>query len=361
MDLLAASRLTPMKVITDGQSPYADTIRNYLVSQVPSLAVGSKDKLEAVASLILGTNNTRYGPLPVPEVQVNIRSVIRTSIETGSPIPVLIPWGGRKADWRHNIDIAEVAALKGLTDLHNRVREYHAPGLHVVIRLEDTGAFYMFRDSGLVSEMATKLYTQDFQKLTKVLGVDGWLEGLAESTLMDLGEYTTRTQAIQPVIYNAFSLKSEALDALERTGWKGGINDAQVRFYLDRYKKLYPSDTPEQSLNRVADYFAASLVRYQMKGTGAPSAKFITISYVPPIPGAPDGLTSQRVYYRTLPEKAARTHIAPWRAKGYLRIGAEATPKLAPFSHLPEDIHICTTTLADNGESVKIATDYVLA
>lgn len=143
-------------------------------------------------------------------------------------------------------------------------------------------------------------------------------------------------------------------------GWKGYIPEEQREFYIQRYRRIYPGLSESEYLNKLAAYLGGAITRYELGGTAAPAGvpSYITVSFVPPVPGAPDGLTSRRLYYRTLPAGAARTHIPAWRAKGYLRIHNDntVTPKLASFGDVPEGLQRCSVILG----GVRVETDYLV-
>lgn len=360
-----------MKVQPEGDGPYNDTIRGFLIQQFPTVLTDKKDLLEAVSAVILGTNNTRYGPLPPPEVQVGIREVIRKAVAREIPIPALIPWGGRKTHPRVSVDVAEIMALKGMAELAARVAAYYPPGLNLTVRLEDTGALHLFRDEGNVNRASVLEYTASFVHLTEVMGLLGTVNPIPESTLMNERAYFEATAQISHHMMSwLVDHEPNAMGALEALGWKGDVPSEQQEFYLSRYRKLYPTESYTCHLRRLADYLAGSLARYKLGGTAAPEelgkGEFITLSYVPPIPGAPASLTQKRVYYRTLPANLARTHIPAWRGKGYLRIGnGNVVPKITSFGEWRDSLaqtYSCPTKLTsdDGGASVVVDIDYVL-
>ena len=117
-----------------------------------------------------------------------------------------------------------------------------------------------------------------------------------------------------------------------------------------------------------ADYLGGAKARYVLNGRAAPTSciegdPYIGISFVPPIPGAPVSLFSNTLYYRTVPMKDGRTHIAPWRAKGYLEIGDGDEVKVKVTSWRYEvvaDLSPAKVELSDRGEVITIDTDYLL-
>lgn len=353
------------------EDPYAKQIVRFFQTEFPANAVTSKqDLLEILTSVFIGTNNTRYGPSPNPESQVAIREVLRYNIAFGTPIPVLVPWGGRKTRYDRSIDVAEVAALKQLSCLQAMVTKYYPPGLEINIRLEDTGANYLYRSDGEVGRAATEQYSSDFQKLVRVLNLH-FIHPIRESSLMNEEKYTTLANEIVEPMYSylvesdAVGMREDSIyfSRLKAFGWKGEIPVEQRDYYRRRYIAHDPDIKPAAATQKLAEYFAGSLARYTLEGTCvSPSwgGRYIQISFVSPVPGAPTSLVSRNLYYRTVQEKMSRTHMPAWRAIGYFRIGNDRIiPGLASFNQ-KLDLIPQSTILSRAGEDVTVRTDYLL-
>lgn len=357
-----------MQVRGNPDDPYLPVIERFLRTEIGGRIDNRGVLLDALTEVLVGTNNLRYGPRPSPEQLVSIRQVITHHTEQGTPIPFLVPWGSRKPNIRHSVDVAELMGLRVMVDLHERIGRHYNPGAMFSIRVEDTNAEYMFRRE-TVNGPAVAQYRDRFVKLAQVVR-GGVLIPHPESELMDPFDYLNRTAALVPIIEAYINQTDTHADDAKRLpasmidiGWKGIIPDEQREFYRSRYRKLYPNENAGMTNRRLAEYFAGSLARYQLGGTGAPNEPFITLSFVPPVPGTPDSLASRRLYYRTLPASMARSHMPGWRAKGYLRIGeGTVTPKITSFQDLPSDLHQCVVTLtSDDGEcSTDLQTDYQL-
>ncbi len=92
--------------------PYSESIKQFVMQQFPfNFNKTDGEILELVFNEIMATKKTRLGAKPSPEVQVNIREVIRHYMEEGKPIPFMIPWGSEKPNGT-SVDIAELSALK---------------------------------------------------------------------------------------------------------------------------------------------------------------------------------------------------------------------------------------------------------
>jgi len=86
----------------------------------------------------------------------------------------------------------------------------------------------------------------------------------------------------------------------------------------------------EDYIIMAADYLGGAKARYDLNGRAEPHTpvgSFISISFIPPIPGSPVSMFNNVLYYRTVPANQGRTHIAPWRAKGYLEIDVDNSVK----------------------------------
>jgi len=152
---------------------------------------------------------------------------------------------------------------------------------------------------------------------------------------------------------------------LTEKGWKGEISKEQREYYINRYKKADPHISDIEAVMKLADYLGGSKARYDLNGRGIPVTdvgSFIQINFAHPVPGAPDGLFNNTLYYRTIPASMARTHIAPWRSKGYLQmVGETITPKLVHPGMSISDLVPSIVTLVnedDFTDKLVVQTDY---
>lgn len=360
-----------MKVI--GMGEYGEIISRYFQHSFPKVAKISKDDLlEILTDLLVGTKDYRYGPKPKIEALYTIRQTLAKSIELGVAIPVLVPWGGRKADAKLSVDIAEVSALKQLIRLDEAVKSFYPAGLHIHIRIEDLGAQWIYRTEDL--DDSIDQYSSDMTKLVKILRGTTHIEPIREGDLMDKDEYFRLSEKysllIEGTIQALKAYKDLDINAipefveLKSLGWKGEIPEAQRNFYIDRYKKLYPNEREAMYDLMVSDYLGGSKARYDLNGRAEPDSSvgsYIQITFVPPIPSAPRELFSNTLYYRTIPESSGRTHIAPWRGKGYLEILDDAPiPKVTSTKIM--DLEESEVTLTSDIEdiSLTIRADYRL-
>lgn len=366
-----------MKISIRGrEDPFASLVGSFLANQFPGAVSRTTENIvDAVAKEVLGTNQHRYGPLPGPESMVSIRQVIRASVERGTPIPVLTPFGSRKTVNGESVDIAEVMTLRQLDCLQRRVQQFYPPGMTVNLRLEDASGHYLFADEGELSRKSTDQYCRDFVTLVRVLGGE-FVHPILESDLFSDDDFTRVANEIVPHLVEYITATDTAglgdahlLDAwkqLNQHGWHGAIPVEQREYYRARYRSIYPGITEEEATMKLARYLAGSLARIKLGGSGADRAwgnDYIRVTFVPPVPGAPTGLTSRNVYYRTVPLRFGATHLPAWRAKGYLKIGSadEVCPKLMNWNTAVQAaFQPCVAVFERDDESVDVKTDYLL-
>jgi hypothetical protein len=353
--------------------PYAELVSNFFAREFPGANANNPNTiLEAVTTAFIASNHVRYGPVPNPESLVAIRDVIRKSIAAGAPIPILTPFGSRKSRLSESLDVAEVASLKQLACLQRRVMEFYAPGVAINLRLEDTSGHYLFADEGEASRIATTEYVGAFQKLVRILGMSAFVNPMLESTLFDETAYAATSDSIVPALMSyiadtdAYGIDGyQSLDSwktLAAFGWQGNIPQEQRDYYRNRYRTLYPGITDYAATMKLARYFAGSWARIKHQGTGAAKEwgnDYLRVTFVAPVPGAPQGLVTRNIYYRTLPMKFATTHIPAWRAKGYLKINGEVIPKLASWGD-PREYQSCSLVFGKGGETAEVKADYVI-
>ena len=359
--------------VQDSDNPFGQMISGFFAQEFPGANSDNKQNLlESVTAAFVSTNNIRFGPAPNPESLVAIREVIRRCIDEKKPIPVLTPFGSKKTRNGESVDVAEIVCLKQLNCLRKRVQAFYKPGIQVNIRLEDTSGYYLFHDEGEAARESTRHYCADFQTLVRVLGLRGFVNPILESALFEEAQYFELADAIfKPMLQYLDDTDSFGLDGyqsrpswtvLSATGWKGCIPKEQRDYYYARYKSLYPGISPYDAAVKLARYLAGSLARIKCKGVGADSKwgqDYLRVTFVNPVPGAPASICSKNIYYRTVPLKMAATHMPPWRAKGYLKIGTDVKPKLATWNEQLEFTK-CEVVFQGEGESVSVRTDFVL-
>lgn len=362
-------------VVFDPTNPYGNLIGSFFAGAFPAaVATDKSTQLDLVTGALVASGQVRYGPSPNPESLVAIRELVRECITSGKPIPILTPWGSKKPRNDGSLDVAEVGALKQLACLQARVQQYHAPGIELVIRVEDGSGYYLF-EGDTAARAAIDQYSPAFVRLIKVLGLSGFIRPVLESAIFDERRYADMTDEVVPVV-QAYIAETDAFgfDGYEeRASWKrlhtitgvrGEIPVEQRNYYRTLYLKLFPGISPEEANRKLSRYLASAFVRSKIKGRADdPSwgGKYIQVTFAPPIPGAPAGMVSRHLYYRTLPLRMATTHIAPWRAKGYLKIrGREVTPKIVSWNEVPEDLMAFSVELNGNGDAVSVAADYLL-
>jgi hypothetical protein len=359
-----------MKVMSKGE--YNEVINRYFHNGFPKVAtVKGEDVVDILTSVLVGSKETRYGPSPKAEGLVTVRKTIRSAVEMGLPIPILIPWGGRKMDKNLSLDVAEVSALKQLLCIDEQVKKFYAPGLLMNIRIEDVNARWLYKEDEGIDD-----YSGGMVDLIELLSGDSLMFGIRESSLMDLDLYMQISEEYAELLAKVITaqMAMPSLDVntipeyteLVKRGWQGLIPDEQRSYYLDRYVRMDPDGSIDSHISKLADYFAGSKTRYDLKGKANPETpvgSFIQINFSPKVPGAPNSLFNNTLYYRTVPESSGRTHVAPWRGKGYLELldGDVAISKMVNTGIEAPKFTRDSVTLTSNDEkiSVLIRADYV--
>lgn len=372
-----------MKVKITNEEPYAELICAYIKKQFPRTAEYSPSELiDILSQILIGTKEVRYGCLPSPEHQVVLRQVIREAVEQNRAIPILVPWGSIKSNFSAMLDIAEISAIQQLIQLANVVSEYYIPGVEMVIRVEDTSGYTLFEMEGDQEMIHRNIdhYSADMKTLVKILCPSGNIRVQLESSMILsdsfnqcfsdnvrlMEEYLTQSRLMIQFSPDKVT-ELPSYKALKAAGWKGIISHEQRSYYLEAYKRLYQGWDEEKMIRRLSLYFAGAMTRHQLHMTGKQSYwdKFIQLAFIPPIKGLPEGYNYNYVYYRTIPLSCGRTHISPWRAKGYLKIsGNEVCYKLASFSDTEtlEKLSPVVMEITDEAHklSVFISADYYL-
>lgn len=371
-----AEGIIAMEIHVNDDDPYSKIIKRFFTLEFPNIALqNAGDVLEGVMGALLASAQVRFGPKPNPESMVAIRDVVRGAIDKNTPIPLLMPWGGRKGAKGKRIDVAEVFALKQLLCLQERVSKFYEPGIRLRIRVEDASAHYVFDDEGHASRRQVEAYTRDFLTLIHVLDLHHFIDPIFESALFTEGALEAKADSIAPILFHYITLTDryglEDLDtesgqyaSLLSMGWKGIIPMEQREYYRKRYRTMYPGITEQNATMKLARYFAQSWAKGQLNGLGADPAwegKYVRLSFVNPIPGLPAALGARDVYYRTLPAKFTEYHMPPWRTKGYMLVTRddEIVPKIAAWSS-DNTYNENSMTLSNGLDSVAIDADYIV-
>lgn len=353
-----------LKIKSITADPYASTIESFLSQCLPAFIDSNEAMIDALTSAFLTTNQNRYGPMPPPETVVAIRDVLRYWTERDEPIAVLSPWGSRKAgDGR--IDVAEIMALRQLEALNNRVKKYYQPGVTINLGIEDLGGYYLWSNETNPWQESGEKYVRDMVDIVNILGMRSFIDPVPESELVVCGRfYEAADQFFDPL--KAYLLGKSSIQSMGRLfelGWIGDLPNEMVDWYLNQYGTLYSDLDYLGRKEMLARYLAQSAARYKV---GAKlrhpewNRNFVQVNFPQPVPGVPEALGGRRLFYRTLPMRMARTHMPPWRAKGFLCIREnEATVKLATIREEREYNRV-TLEFYNEETSVEVDSDYVL-
>lgn len=363
-----------MKAQSIGENPYSNLICGYFQKAFPQVSKPSKtDLLDILTDIIVGNKDLRHGSVPTPEILVNIRKVIKDSIEKDLPIPILAPWGGRKTDPVAIVDVAEVSGIHQIVTTDKLIKDFYSPGLQVNMRVEDINAMWLYRNDANLLENVTK-YSDAMDNLILILKGSTNLTSMRESRMMDKDEYFETAKMYSDLLFSVIVYQEAFPDAkaedikpyqdLVKLGWKGTIPKEQRDYYLGRYKHLYNA-SQEDACRMLADYFGGSKARYDLHAKGNPVTQvngFIQANFAHPVPHAPAGLFDSTVYWRTIPTSQARTHIAPWRGKGFLRITRnEIVTKITSWTDPKVSEMVESRVLLTEGSlSAELQTDYLL-
>lgn len=297
---------------------YESLIESFVYSEFPSMLVSPAARFEAVAAEVFGTKQRRFGPMPTPEDQVAVRSVIRMALDKNEALTFFLPWGSSKQDGSP-LDILELMAMKQLVCLSNGLASMGVKS-HFVFRVEDLTDRYLFGDSRLGE--ITK-YAEDFSRMVKAvlpsasIAPQVLLESMA--TERDFKAFSRHAESYVGKFYAYLTGKAN-LAPLQAIGWCGRIPQEQREYYLNQYAK-FNNLVGKDHVWEMAKYFAATLARVNLRATMAPDWAHIHIAFTHPVPGNP--ISKPRLYYRTLPARFTHQHKSPWLARGYLRIGAD--------------------------------------
>jgi hypothetical protein len=251
-------------------------------------------------------------------------------------------------------------------ELHRKVQNVHAPGMLVNLGIEDLGGEYLWKDEGDAVFQASRRYVSDLVRLVSILGLRSVIDAVPESELTTPNIFNQAADDIYDPLLTALISPGDtnAMQILRDQGWKGYLPAPMVAFYMERYVTLYPHLTEMGRLRKLARYLAQSFARYRV---GAKvkykqwDNQYIHIDFAVPIPGMPAALAGRRIFLRTLPTRYSRTHLPPWRAKGYMLITqTDVTPKLTAFTDtVCRDLNAATAQITDGQDQLTVRMDYL--
>lgn len=351
--------------------PNLEMITNFFRTEFPDLAGGNTESLVAlIADKMIDSRNYRLAGRPTPESEVAIRDVIRLSLESGKPIPILVVCGPKKPQSGESIDIAELSALRILACVQRQVQEFHPAGLDIRLRMEDTTGMYLEGLDRVVTDTMEK-YITDMATLIRILGYN-FITPIRESSLVNPSVFIKEGHNLFPHFFDYLKESTIApveqwtnLDSfrmLQSFGWNGTIPPEMREYYHHRYSLLFPAMTELERLEVIARYFAITLARHKVKALAIDpewNGKFIQINFAPPVTGEPLNRTSNRLYYRTVPMSHTKKHLPFWRAKGYLKLNGQARISLATWNE-PLDLTPFEVELSRGMDTVTIRADYMI-
>lgn len=360
--------------ITLSSEPRVQEFFNNLFSTPQSVfkPLQKEDLIECLVGIFVSTNIIRYGPAPNKESLETIAVAISNCVKKKIPIPILCPWGSKKPKNYESIDIAELMALHMLHMLHTQVKAYYEPGIMVNLRIDDVSGYHLFFDQE-GSEASSVRYVNDLLLLIKILDYD-FINPITESIFVDKHTFFEFAENVKISFLDYLSSTDQnefqhidSLDSwnrLKQLGWSGHIPFEMRNFFKQQYSVMYQgiSETKKQEL--LSRYFAGTVARMHFKATAKdPSWKnnFLQLNFLPAAPGTPFNLISNRLSYRTVPENFGRTHIPPWRAKGFLEIRSDTIkPKVTSWFNTEITYVPSLLTIERDRDSICIKADQKL-
>lgn len=352
---------------------YGQVIADFLGQEFGASLETPAQLLDMISGQFTSTSQNRQGSLPKPEGLVAVRKVISYWVDKGEPIAVLVPWGSKKAMNGKSVDVAELFALRQLMALRNRVAKAYAPGLMINLGIEDLGGQFLWQD--VESRIESAKYVRDFVKLVGVMDA-AYINAKPESEIVEYETFAEKAWQMAELLEPYIKLKvnggmlaqiDRQLTWIQEKGWKGDIPLAQIQFYLNSYEKYYPNQSMDQNIQMISRYLGQSWARYEVGAKLAyPSwgENYVQINFPQPVPGVPASLADRRLYCRTLPMRFSRTHIPPWRARGWVQIDEKdgVVPKLSSFATPPwdDEFENFSVVLSNGREVVEVSCPYKL-
>lgn len=128
---------------------------------------------EKIFDIIVGTKDTRRGPIPTGENRQNLLEKIRYSIENNKPIESRTSWGAHKLipPGENNVlDVSELSVIELFNAINQQVKRFYPKGMHFTIFHEDfEGEYIVGNTVDMIESM--KKYIQSFRALVTILGL----------------------------------------------------------------------------------------------------------------------------------------------------------------------------------------------
>tara|TARA_B100000315_G_scaffold259456_1_gene315599 strand:- start:1821 stop:3872 length:2052 start_codon:yes stop_codon:yes gene_type:complete len=308
------------------------------------------DVVEAITDIFVGSLKTRLGPAPVKEQRKILSDRVNFYVKKNLAIETILTWGPKKffaGEKESQVDLSEAVSLERLMNINDRIKSYYSPGVIYIIFLEDfEGEFIEGRHLRDIFDS----YISGFENLVKVLDIDDTVKIVRTGDLMR-ANYDIKV-IVDQLHDNYSKLKrywhesevrgienSETYSSykeIEKLGWYRKIGNDTRDYYLGRLDRILgQTKTLEEKADMTIRLLACVLLHRQFnifrinRDIEPVKLSFLKIS------GGPKRLMDGRIDIRTIPTDVSKKHIAPWAAKGCLRIkNDKVLPSLSHWREL---------------------------
>ncbi len=354
--------------------PYDQLTPSYLSSATPS----------DVYVLLKLSNKYRLGDHPQGNARDRNIEVVKNSIETDEPIPIVVTIGTSKwYDGSHTesnvANLSEVLMLEQLSHMDRRIKHYFQPGLSITLLAEDITNQWLYglmfphvniAINNMTYLTSVNLLVSTFRNTT---GVDVQLvleQELLKRQDITFKNYVEICERNRNIFSNLFQisrileekyLSSHGLlgwtdnewnffvrDVLSKTdeyilvnsvGWRGGVHPNVRAFYLHQFEKS--TGVQEDGESYLAAYFGGVLARKQLNilKLASDNKKFIKVAFL----RYPSGSTKESNNAIQVSQHpltgfgSSHHHISPWASHTQIAINEKGVCRLRVIPAKNED------------------------
>lgn len=359
-----------VKVVKDAQTQTA--IKAVMATWLPSEQAHRETLANIIVQQIINSKEVHllHSTISQPK-KAHMMQIAGEYIQANRAIPVLIAAGLKFPPLMP--DVSELSALSILYTLQHNVQKFYAPGLELVMRMEDltmcevmitipsqklpdekvvvedpsqTGKFYVpatHPNPNVHKAYMTHYaeYIRRFKHMASSFGDKSdkgekpWIKIVTESEMMKFEDHHTLINKFSTTLCAYFvatqdvlsphpvangGVRAAALTALGEIGFKGEFGAEERQYFLRCYSNRYPKMSVADQYGLMSRYLACTLARRHLHAVGdhkswspaAGGAGRFEISFVEPIPNSKQ-FEQTRVWYKS-------SHHGPrapfWRATG---------------------------------------------